>query len=125
MPSDLRFVYVVCENFTQVNWNRQRLRDASNAELIVLDLRNNFGGSSEVLEKLLRDILSTFVDQRTLAAYTREYRATYNSRIKTHAEIYDMFLEMQDKDFAAVMELFNSRARLQPSSTLTKLYKIV
>lgn len=125
MPNDLRFLYVVCENFQQVNWNRQRLRDAREAELIVVDLRNNFGGSAEVLAKLLRDILSTFADSRTITAFAKEYKNTYNSRIKTEAEIYEIFLEMHDKDFSATMKEFNSRSRLPPSTALTKLFKIV
>ena len=125
MPNDLRFLYVVCENFQQVNWNRQRLRDAREAELIVVDLRNNFGGSAEVLAKLLRDILSTFADSRTITAFAKEYKNTYNSRIKTEAEIYEIFLEMHDKDFSATMKEVNSRSRLPPSTALTKLFKIV
>ena len=125
MPNDLRFLYVVCENFNQVNWNRQRLRDAREAELIVVDLRNNFGGSSEVLAKLLRDILSTFADSRTITAFAKEYKNTYSSRIKTEAEIYEMFLEMHDKDFSATMKEFNSRSKLPPSTALTKLFKVV
>ena len=125
MPNDLRFLYVVCENFQQVNWNRQRLRDAREAELSVVDLRNNFGGSAEVLAKLLRDILSTFADSRTITAFAKEYKNTYNSRIKTEAEIYEIFLEMHDKDFSTTMKEFNSRSRLPPSTALTKLFKIV
>ena len=63
LPADLKMTYVPCDSFRSIQWDRDRLRsEASQRELIVIDLRNNGGGSIYNVFCLIEDLATAFCD---------------------------------------------------------------
>ncbi len=104
-----------------MQWDRARLKHAAlSRKLIVLDLRNNGGGSIQNVLFLLEDLVSAFCPKKTLALFQKEFVAFSHCKQMSKEFLYDLFLFRGAEAVRGIVEEFVARDQCSDRTRVSK-----
>ncbi len=124
MPEDMSFLYIAVDTFGWKTWNSRVLKQqGAKRDLIVLDMRNNFGGHLEYTFELIEDLMSIYASKRVLKELRAEFNSFVQSKVITDLYIYDIVLAYGVEEVKKKLKGMQSARYQIKSKILSQVYK--